>query len=75
MWASKYSQRLQYPQIKEYTLNHIRDPTIIQGIYSLNNGYWSLWVLVLGLQRRLSLERANTLHLVAASAEDRIHPR
>ena len=23
------SQRLQYPLIKEYTLNHTRDPTII----------------------------------------------
>ena len=25
----RVSKRLQYPSIKEYTLNHIRDPTII----------------------------------------------
>ena len=30
------SQRLQYPLIKEYTVNHTRDPTIIQSI-SLNS--------------------------------------
>ena len=27
------AQRLQYPLIKEYPLNHIRDPTIIYGIF------------------------------------------
>ena len=27
------TQRLQYPLLKEYTLNYIRDPTIIYGIF------------------------------------------
>ena len=27
--AGSRTQRLQYPSVKEYTLNHIRDPTII----------------------------------------------
>ena len=31
------SQRLQYPLIKEYSLNHDRDPTMISGIF-LNSG-------------------------------------
>ena len=35
--------RLQYPLIKEYTLNHIRTPTT-----SLIKGYWSLWGLLRG---------------------------
>ena len=30
---SKTTQRLQYPSIEEYSLNHIRDPTIIDGIF------------------------------------------
>ena len=29
------TQRLQYPLIKESSLNHIRDPTIIEGIFSI----------------------------------------
>ena len=40
------TQRLQYPLIKKYdSLNHIRDPIIIEGIFlnSLMKGYWSLW--------------------------------
>ena len=53
------SQRLQYPLIQACSLNHMRDPTILQGIfpcrtlidpfkepfgvYSLIKGYWSLW--------------------------------
>ena len=35
------TQRLQNPIIKEYTLNHIRDPIIIK-VYSLIKGFWSL---------------------------------
>ena len=31
------AQRLQYPLIREYTLNHIREPTILSGIF-LNYG-------------------------------------
>ena len=37
MAAAVATQRLQYPLIKEYPLNHIRDPTIIYGIF-LNEG-------------------------------------
>ena len=40
-------QRLQYPLIKEYSLNHIRDPSIFK-VYSLSKGYWSLWEAPLG---------------------------
>ena len=29
VWEVARPQRLQYPLIKEYTVNHIRDPTII----------------------------------------------
>ena len=36
-------RRPQYPLIKEYTSNHIRDPIIIVEIYSLIKGCWSLW--------------------------------
>ena len=43
-WKRSLPQRLQYPSIKEYTLNYSRDPTIIK-VYSLIKGYWSLWVL------------------------------
>ena len=32
------TQRLQYPSIKEYSLNHIKDPTIIQRYIFLNKG-------------------------------------
>ena len=33
-YLSIYStQRLQYPLIEEYTLNHISDPTIISGMF------------------------------------------
>ena len=46
------SQRLQYPYlIKEYTLNHIRDPIIVFKVYSLIKGYWSLWALSRVLNR------------------------
>ena len=37
---TRISQRLQYPLIKEYSSSNIRDLTI----YSLFNGYLSLWV-------------------------------
>ena len=43
--ATRATQRLQYPLVKEYSSNHIRDPTIIYGIYSLIKGYWSLKAL------------------------------
>ena len=36
LWPS-FPQRLQYPLIKEYTLNQIRDPTIFYGVF-LNQG-------------------------------------
>ena len=34
-----FSQRAQYPLIKEYSLNHNMKP-----LYSLIKGYWALWV-------------------------------
>ena len=37
------AQRLQYPLITKYSLNHFRDPTMIYGFFSLITGYWSLW--------------------------------
>ena len=38
------TQRLQYPLIKEYTLNYNRSLIRIK-VYSLIQGYWSLWVV------------------------------
>ena len=32
-WISETLQRLQYTLIKENSLNHIRDPTLIHGIF------------------------------------------
>ena len=29
----KTAEKVQYPLIKEYSFNHIRDPTIIEGIF------------------------------------------
>ena len=52
-------ERLQYTLIKEYTLNHIRDPTTIQGIFLEYKGYWSLWVFLrVHLTRLASMEPA-----------------
>ena len=39
-----HSQRLQYRLMKEYSLNHIGDPTIFQSIFFDFKGYWSLWI-------------------------------
>ena len=46
----KNTHRLQYPLIKEYSLNHIRDPTIIGSIIMKatpglsNNGFWAILI-------------------------------
>ena len=32
--------------MKEYTLNHTRDPTITYKVYSLIEGFWKVWVEV-----------------------------
>ena len=44
------SQRLQYPSIKDYTLSSIRVPSMIQ-VYSVVNGYWSLWVHMVSVEK------------------------
>ena len=38
-----YTQTFQNPLIKEYTLDHIRDPTKFQ-VYSLTKGFWKVRV-------------------------------
>ena len=40
----RLNQTLQNPLIKEYTLNHIRDPIIIYCMFLFFKGFWSLWV-------------------------------
>ena len=37
------TQKLQYPLIKEYTVNSNRNPKKVKGIYSLLKEDWSLW--------------------------------
>ena len=53
---SSYTQTFQYPLIKEYALNRIRHPTILQGL-------GSIFVAAKYTERRLGADRAGPLTL------------
>ena len=44
MASGSYTQSLQNPLFKEYTLNYNRIPNMIYKVYSLIKRFWRLWI-------------------------------